>query len=121
MSRFLKRNAVQPAELPVAETIVALAPEVGNTIPAPAAPVSTIASRRVVASDLYRRVTEALRLLDRGDVDGNQLSASEHALLKRVVAYVDRTPGASLSGLLKDAGIDADKIQPFATRSTYNV
>lgn len=109
MSRFLKRNAVQPAELPVAD------------IPAPDAPVPAIVPRRVVASDLYQRVTEAIQLRDRGDVDGNQLSDSEHALLKRIVAYVDRTPGASLSGLLKDAGIDADKIQPFATRFTYRV
>lgn len=114
MSRFLKRNAVQPAELPAAETIVSLATDVVNTIPA-------ILPRRAVASDLYQRVTEAIQLRDRGDVDGNQLSDSEHALLKRIVAYVDRTPGASLSGLLKDAGIDADKIQPFATRPTYNV
>lgn len=113
MSRFLKRNAVQP-EMPV-ETIVASTPEVVNTIRPPVAP------RRVVASDLYRRVAEALQRRDCGDMDGNQLSDIECALLKRIVAYVDRTPGASLSGLLKDAGIDADKIQPFATRSTYNV
>lgn len=111
MSRFSKRNVVQP-ELPVAETIPA--PEMVNIIP-PAAP------RRVVASDLYRRVTEALQLHDRGDMDGNHLSDIECALLKRIVAYVDRTPGASLSRMLKEVGIDADKIQPFATYSTYRV
>jgi hypothetical protein len=95
--------------------------ELAQAVPA-AAPALTAAptARHSVSADLHKRVTEALARLDRGDWDGNRLTQTEIANVRLALQYHERA-GISLAQTLAQLGVDARKIQPFETRSTYRV